>query len=166
MKLTRVTLLAAYALMAVPTAGANGPVPSGLCTAQETAWLSCTTSRQRWIGLCGKPPRTLQYRFGQPGRLELQFPDDPADGTHRMLFASYARYQTERVEVRFDNQGTEYVLFDYAEGGVRRAGLRVATADDKERELVCVGRITSRLGELRSLLKCDADSALNGGKCP
>jgi hypothetical protein len=165
LKLALVRLLAAYATMLVPTAGANGPLPNGLCTAQETAWFSCTTSRQRWIGLCGNAPRELQYRFGRPGVIELQFPDNPADGIHRMVFAHYARYQTDRVEVRFDNQRTDYVLFDYSEGGVRRAGVRVTTADTKEREFSCVGRITSRLGELRNMLKCDADNALNGGKC-
>lgn len=83
-----------------------------------------------------------------------------------MVYAHYARFQTDRVEVRFENQGSEYVLFDYSEGRTRRAGVRVTTADDKEREFACAGRITSRLGELRNVLRCDADSALNGGKCP
>jgi hypothetical protein len=166
LKLALLKSLAAGAVMLAPSADANGPASSGLCTAQETAWLSCITSRQRWIGLCGNSPRALQYRFGRPGALELQVPDDPADGVRRMLFAHYARYQTDRVEVRFENQGTDYVLFDHSEAGVRRAGVRVVTADAKERELVCVGPIASRLGELRKTLKCDADNALNGGKCP
>lgn len=158
-------LAACGAMLAVP-AGASGAPAKGLCAPHETTWLACTTSRQRWIGLCGSAAQALQYRFGRPGAVELRFPDDPADGPQRMVFAHYARFQTDRVEVRFENQGNDYVLFDYHEGRTRRTGVRVTTADDREREFTCAGRVVSRLGELRTLLKCDAESALNGGQCP
>ena len=63
-------------------------------------------------------------------------------------------------------QGRDYAVFDYREDGQRRAGVRVTTADAKEREIACTGRVTSRVIELKGVLKCDADSALNGGSCP
>jgi hypothetical protein len=145
---------------------ANGPAAPGLCGAQETAFFACPVARGRFIGLCGSTAKALQYRFGRVGAVELQLPDSAAAGADRMLFAHYSRYQTDRVEVRFENQGSEYLIFDYVEDGRRRAGVRVTMPDAKEREIACTGRATSRLVELESVLKCDADSALNGGKCP
>lgn len=145
-------------------AAAGQPVP-GLCAAHETSYFACRSARARWIGLCGTPGKALQYRFGAVGAVELQFPETPAQGFDQMLFAHYGRYQTDRVEVRFENQGSEYVIFDHREHGRRVAGVRVTAAGAKETEIACAGRVTSRLVELKSLLQCDAESALNGGAC-
>lgn len=152
------------ALCAAPVT-ANGPAVLGLCAAHEATQFACPMARGRWIGLCGTPPKALQYRFGRADAVELQFPDDAAKGAEQMLFAHYSRYQTERFEVRFENRGSEYVVFDYMEAGRRRAGVRVTTEGAKERELACIGRVTGRLGALEGVLKCDADNALNGGAC-
>ena len=144
---------------------AAGQTVPGLCAAHETSYFACRSARARWIGLCGTPGKALQYRFGAVGAVELQFPETPAQGFDQMLFAHYGRYQTDRVEVRFENQGSEYVIFDHREHGRRVAGVRVTAAGAKETEIACAGRVTSRLVELKSLLQCDADSALNGGAC-
>jgi hypothetical protein len=155
----------ALATCAAP-AVADGQAAPTLCGAQETAYFSCSTARGRSIGLCGSGAGALQYRFGRAGAVELQFPDDPAAGTSQMLFAQYSRYQTERLEIRFENRGSEYVVFDYLEHGRRSAGVRVTMLDAKEHQITCSGRVTSRVAELKGLLRCDADSALNGGNCP
>ena len=144
---------------------AAGQTVPGLCTAHETSYFACRSARARWIGLCGTPGKALQYRFGAVDAVELQYPETAAQGFDHMLFAHYGRYQTDRVEVRFENQGSEYVVFDHHENGRRVAGVRVTAAGAKETEIVCVGRVTSRLVELTNLLKCDAESALNGGAC-
>jgi len=163
MRLTR--WVAAAAIAAAAPACADGtPPPVGLCASPEKVFFACMTASSRWISLCGTPPSALQYRFGRAAP-ELQFPERAADGMKRFLFAHYGRYQTERIELRFDNQGAEYVLFDYQESGKHTAGVRVVTGG-KSREFACSGPIASRLGELQPLLQCDADSALNGGNCP
>ncbi len=82
-----------------------------------------------------------------------------------LWLAHYARFQTERVELSFQNDGVNYALFDYLEAGQRTAGVRVTTTDGKERELACSGPITGRLGPLVKQLPCDADNALNEGAC-
>lgn len=82
-----------------------------------------------------------------------------------MLFSHYVRYQTDRVEIRFITRGVEYILFDHVEDGLRRAGVRVTTADSKEHEFACMRPPTGRLAELEGLLACDPDSSLNGGVC-
>lgn len=99
------------------------------------------------------------------GRIALTYPQDASAGVSSFLFAHYFRFQTDRTEVGFRNQRVEYAIFDYTEDGRRRAGVRVTTADGKETELLCSGPITSRLAELKAVLRCDADNALNGGSC-
>ena len=145
-------------------AQANGVSVPGLCGAGETSYFTCQTTKNRWIGLCGTD-RSLQYRFGTAARTELRYPEDPASGSASFLFAHYFRAQTDRTEVTFRNQGVEYAVFDYTEDRKRRAGVRVSAPDRKEVEIVCTGKVTSRLAELKGVLKCDADNALNGGGC-
>jgi hypothetical protein len=160
-------VLAAAALLAALAACTHADrVPAaGLCTAGETTYFACPTTKSRWISLCGTPSGSLQYRFGTPAKAELRYPSDPASGSAGFLFAHYFRFQTDRTEVTFRNQGVEYAVFDYSEDRTRRSGVRVTSAEGKDTELVCSGGITSRLPELKGVLKCDADNALNGGSC-
>jgi hypothetical protein len=154
-------------LLCTGSAAADGEANfAGLCSAQEAVYFACSTATTRWISLCGTAAGALQYRFGRSGAVELQYPARAIDGASRMMFARYSRHETERVEVRFENHGADYVLFDYQEGAQRTAGVRVTTAGGKERDIVCSGPVASRLGELKTALRCDADSALNGGQCP
>jgi hypothetical protein len=139
--------------------------PSAPCAASETTYFSCPVTRGRSVALCGAADQSVRYRFGRPGAIELQYPQEASGSAGQMFYAHYSRYQTDRFEVRFNNQGTEYVVFDYHEDGRHRAGVRVTGADAKEREVICTGRIASRIGELKDRLPCDADSALNGGAC-
>lgn len=155
------SLLALVTLMA--QADASGD--QGLCRAPETAFFNCRTGNKAHVSLCAPRPKALQYRYGATGKA-FAFPQEVADSSGRFRMASYARFAVERTEVTFSNSGVDYALFDYTEDGVRRAGVRVIMADGKEHEFLCKGRIDSRLAELKTVLQCDADSALNGGTCP
>ena len=146
----------------------------GLCAAGETVFLACQVAGKdgagntaRWINLCGNPPQSLQYRFGRAGKIELQYPPDAAHGVQKFWFAHYMRLQTDRVEIRFRQRGTEYILFDYLEeGNQRQTGVRITTPGGSEHELSCADHVTTRLRDLKPVLRCDADSALNLGGCP
>lgn len=151
------------AMLGGAPAMAGGNATYSLCTPHESTWFSCPVARGRSVALCGTPGLSPQYRFGRSGAVEMRFPEQGVEGA--MLFAHYARYQTDRIEIRFTNQGVEYVVFDHIENGRKRAGVRVTTADSKEREVVCTGSTKSRLSELEGVLACDRDSALNGGVC-
>jgi hypothetical protein len=157
---------AACALLALLTSQSHAAAAAaGLCAATETTFFACNTSHAKSISLCGTPPRTLQYRFGAAQRPELRFPSDPSAGAASFLYAHYFRYQTDRTEVTFHNQSVDYAVFDYTEDGKRRAGVRVTPAGGRETERVCSGPIINRLGELKAVLRCDPDNALNGGGC-
>ncbi len=151
-------------LAVVAATQAHAARAQSLCAKDETTYFSCPASNGRSINLCGKPDQTLQYRFGRPGRAELTFPARPEDGIDTFRYAHYFRAQVDRFELRFDNAGVEYVLFDYAESGRRQAGVTVTVAG-KESSVACRGPVRSRLGELEGKLKCDTESALTGGAC-
>lgn len=151
-------------LFMVAASQAHAARAQSLCAKDETTYFSCPAGHGRSINLCGKSAQTLQYRFGKPGRVELAFPARPEDGADAFRYAHYSRFQVDRFELRFDNAGTEYVLFDYIESGRREAGVGV-TQGGKEISVSCRRPVRSRLAELEGKLKCDTESALTGGAC-
>ena len=92
-------------------------------------------------------------------------PNPASPATQALRFAHYSRAQTERYEVSFVNVGTRYAVFDYTEGRTRSAGVQVQAPGQPGRQLLCSGRIHSRIETLASRLPCDADNALNLGSC-
>ena len=166
MKPREPALLAIAIGLCAEAIAAGPPVTASLCAPQETTYFSCLVARERSVALCGLSGGGVQSRFGRAAAIELRFPDASATTTDPLRIAHYSRYQTERFEVRFENRGTDYVVFDYTEEQRRSAGVRLTMGDGKERELACAGRVHSRMNELQGLLPCDPDSALNGGSCP
>ena len=155
------TLLLAW-LCTLPSPAHAG----GQCGTQETTYFSCDTAKHKTISLCGATPSALQYRYGKPAQVELQFPDKPSDGVNQLRYAHYSRFQTDRSEVTFSRGGVDYAVFDYTEQGKRTAGVHITLADGSEHEVPCAGPIEGRLSTLAKSLRCDADNALNGGNCP
>jgi hypothetical protein len=153
-------------LLASFAAWAEAGPPEGLCVPSEKTFFSCRIRDGRWISLCGAPPASLQYRFGKREHIELRFPEKAEEGPSKLRYAHYFRFQTERAEIAFDNQGVAYAVYDYTEKRKRDAGARVDLPGGKTREFACAGRIVSRLSELEKVLPCDADNALNLGGCP
>jgi hypothetical protein len=147
-------------------AHAAQPAVGSLCHAPETTYFSCRTARHKTVSLCGNLPSSLQYRYGKPVQVALRFPADAALGSKQLGYAHYSRYQTERTEITFSHVDTDYSVFDYTEDGVRHAGVRIAMADGREREIRCAGPIRGELAPLGKSLRCDSDNALNGGQCP
>lgn len=163
----RPTLCLCVSLLALASldAQADARGGQGLCRASEAVFFNCQTVNNAHVSLCASQPGALQYRYGVRGKAFV-FPQDMAGSSGRFRMASYARFGVERTEVTFSNSGVDYALFDDTEHGVHRAGVRVVTADGKEQAFFCKGRIDSRLAELKAVLRCDADHALNGGACP
>lgn len=134
---------------------------STLCQTDESVWFSCRIGPTRIVSLCGTA-NTLQYRFGTPRRLELQFPAVAGEGHSASRWAHHSRLQADRTEVSFRHGGVDYTLFDCTEGRHREAGVDVAST----RQLHCADAPQGRLDLLKDKLPCDEDSALNLGQCP
>jgi hypothetical protein len=144
-----------------------------LCRAEEQNFFTCiVTGSAKVISLCGSKSLDarrgyLQYRFGKPGAVELQYPRDRANTQRVFRYAHYIRAQVDRAEITFDNEGYSYVIFDYYEGdikpSVRESGVRIRRhgPNTKETELTCDGKPTSKLGSLESIVPRDNDNPLN-----
>jgi hypothetical protein len=154
-----------FAALVLLMLAAGGAAGAGLCTAAETAFFSCQTAGKKWIGVCGSPSGAVQYRFGRPGRIELAYPADPADAADSLYLTHYTRFQVDRSELTFTNQGVGYAVFAYRERGRRSAGVRMTLAPGKDREIACAGPIASALPKLHGVLGCDPDNALSLGEC-
>ncbi|GLQ91195.1 hypothetical protein GCM10007901_01450 [Dyella acidisoli] len=165
MHLIRSCKLATLGLLCWTSVGLTQPPPQGsLCRPPEKTYYSCHTVNHKIMSLCGALPGALQYRFGTPGKIELQYPDKAADGTKLMRYAYYFRFQTNYSEVVFDHNGYSYTVFDYDEndyGERHSAGVRVAGSNGVEHEVKCKEPVDGDLVQPGKYLKCDPDNALN-----
>lgn len=145
-----------------------GAAESPLCDRDHPTVFGCAVSGGKAVALCGKPPQWLQYRFGTAARVELAFPKDAEHGARELRYAEYFRLDTQRTEVSFEIGGYRYSLFDGAEHDQRSAGVSVEATQTGGRsaEWRCTGPIHGDLQQLKSMLPCDADSALQMGACP
>jgi hypothetical protein len=147
--------------------------PSSLCRAEEQVIFTCVAAGSaKLVSLCGSKLLDhrrgyLQYRYGKPGAIELQFPLARANTQLAFRYAHYFRAQVDRTEISFDNQDYRYTLFDYYDGDVKPviavAGVRVGKHGTKgqETELRCQSRPASKLGFLETVIRRDYDNALN-----
>jgi hypothetical protein len=143
--------------------------PASLCQAPEVTHFTCQTSAKKTISLCSAGDKSLQYRFGKPQAVELQFPKEISEGAQKFKYAHYFRPQTDYWELRFTNNDVSYTLFERWADGKKSAGVEVKLATDKdgtEKQITCVGRFVSKLEVLKTIVPCDTDSALNLGGCP
>ena len=160
-------VLPALLVVACCTAGADT-----LCGAGEQVAFSCRIGKSRKIvSLCASPALTrdtgsLTYRFGLPGRVELQFPRGHAEGAARQFrYAHYFRAQIDRTEVSFFLGSVKYTIFSYYEAGEAPPmleGVRVSQPG-RNTEFVCSGSAVVDFSMLEQSLLCDGENAL--GSC-
>lgn len=151
------------------THGQALPARASLCHAPEVTYFSCQTSAKKTISLCGNASNALQYRFGKPRAVELQFPKDSTDGAKQFKYSHFFRPQTDYWELRFANNNVNYTVFERWNDGKKTGGVEIRLANAKEgqeEQIACVGKFSSKLDALKSIVPCDADSALNMGNCP
>ncbi len=144
-----------------------------LCSDGEQVIFSCVVDRSgKQVSLCGAKELDrrrgyLQYRFGTPGAIELQFPRDRANTQRAFRHAHYFRAQVDRTETTFDNSGYRYVMYSYYDGDtkpvVREAGVRVQRhgTTDRATELPCRAEPIAKFSGLESILTRDNDNPLN-----
>ena len=131
--------------------------PNSLCAKAERIVFSCLTKRSgvrstgvssRIVSLCAsrdldKERGYLQYRYGLPGKVELEFPSSRT-GTQQMFqYTHYMRYQVDLTEINFTIDGYQYQIFDDYNGEekprISTEGVSV-TAPGKPREVSFVCR--------------------------
>ena len=140
----------------------GAPPATSLCENSEQVIFSCRVKRgAKLVSLCGSRDLTkdrgyVQYRFGLPGRIELEFPKQRASTQRAFKYSHYFRAQFDMTEISFTSDGYEYAIFDDYSGeqkpARREQGIRiVAPNNGKEVTLSCQGSAKanySNLGEI------------------
>jgi hypothetical protein len=144
---------------------------NSLCARTEHIIFSCRTksatkrpanSSGKIVSLCASPDLGreqgyLQYRYGLPGKIELEFPQSRI-GTQQMFhYTHYFRYQVDLTEISFNVDDYQYTVFDDYNGeekpAISREGVSV-TAPGKEKEVsfTCLGRAKADYSKLQDVL--------------
>jgi hypothetical protein len=178
------TLLFLFALIVIcVVAGANlwpslaGPTPSlqpnalqpnSLCAKDERIIFSCPVKRpEKIVSVCASKDLTsergyLQYRFGLPGKIELEYPKDRTGTQQKFKYNHYFRAQFDMTEIGFTIDGYEYSVFNDYNGEEKPAisaqGVSVtAPGKPKEVSFVCRTKPKADYSDLQAVLPSDQE---------
>ena len=141
--------------------------PTSLCAKDEKVVFSCPLRRStKIVSLCSSQKLTkdagyLQYRFGVPGKIELEFPDVRDDSLKAFKYSHYFRAKVDSTEVSFSRNGYTYAVLDEYNGEekpvVSEQGLTV-TAENSKKELkyLCRMKPTADYGALPDVFENSA----------
>jgi hypothetical protein len=137
-----------------------------LCAKEERVIFSCPVKRPaRIVSLCSSQELTsgkgyVQYRFGLPGRLELEYPKDRSGSQAKFRYTHYFRAQVDLTEISFSVNGYQYQITDDYNGEEKPAqslqGVSVtAPGKSKEVSFVCRTKPKADYTDLELVLATD-----------
>ena len=91
---------------------AAAPQPNTLCAKDERVIFSCPVKRPaKIVSVCASKDLTgdrgyLQYRFGLPGKIELEYPKDRNGTQQKFKYSHYFRAQFDMTSINFTIDGT------------------------------------------------------------
>ena len=93
-----------------------------LCAKGERVIFACMLKQPaKIVSVCASKNLTsetgyLQYRFGSPGKVELEFPKDRTGTQQNFKYNHYFRARVDLTEINFSVDGAEYSVFDDYQG--------------------------------------------------
>jgi hypothetical protein len=142
-----------------PPAGSSSVVqlqPGSLCERGEKIVFSCTVGKSpKTVSLCSSRVLTkdtgyMKYRFGLPGKIELEYPKEQKLARDAFKYTHYFRYQVDYTSISFTLEGHEYMVWDDYNGEEKYSakGLTITPPSGKEVTLKCRGRAKAQYGDL------------------
>ena len=142
--------------------------PGTLCEAGERIIFSCPVKRPaKIVSLCASKDLTnergyVQYRFGLPGKVELEYPKERIGTQEKFHYMHYFRAQFDLTEISFTNNGYEYQITDDYNGEEKPAqsiqGVNVtAPGKPKELSLSCRTKPKADYTDLQAVLSLTND---------
>lgn len=129
-----------------------------LCEKDEKIVFSCPiTKPAKIVSLCSSKQLTkeqgyLQYRFGLPGKIELQFPKQREHTQTAFKYSHYFRAHFDLTEISFTQAGHQYAIFDDYNGEEKpirhEQGIKITPPNGKELTLTCRGKAKAQYGDL------------------
>lgn len=159
----RLILVAAAIVCIVAVTAASGPNTfplqgGSLCESTEKIVFSCTAGKtSKIVSLCSSKELTkdrgyMQYRFGLPGRIELEFPKQREHTQSAFKYSHYFRAQFDQTEISFTTNEYEYAIFDDYNGEQKPAqheqGIKIRPPIGSEVTLTCHGKAKADYGDL------------------
>ena len=92
--------------------------PNSLCAKDERIIFSCPTKRPaKIVSVCASKDLTndrgyIQYRFGLPAKVELEFPKERSGSQQKFQYSHYFRARVDHTEISFTVNGYEYQVTD------------------------------------------------------
>ena len=137
--------------------------PNSLCAKDERIIFSCPVKRPaKIVSICATKDLTgdrgyLQYRFGLPGKIELEYPKDRTGTQQKFKYTHYFRAQVDLTEIGFTIDGYEYSVFNDYNGEEKPAissqGVSVtAPGKPKEVSFVCRTKPKTDYSDLQAVL--------------
>jgi len=142
--------------------------PNTLCGRDERVIFSCPLKRPaKIVSVCSSKDLTsergyLQYRFGLPGKIELEFPKDRTGTQEKFHYTHYFRARVDLTEISFSINGYEYQVTDDYNGEEKPAqiiqGVSVtAPGKPKEVSFVCRAKPKADYTDLQAVLLSGQD---------
>lgn len=139
------------------------PQPRTLCAKDERVIFSCAVKRPaKIVSVCASKDLTsdqgyLQYRFGLPGKIELEYPKDRNGSQEKFQYTHYFRAQFDLTAINFNIDGYEYSVFDDYNGEekpvVSSEGVSVtAPGKPKQVSFVCRTKPIADYTDLQAVL--------------
>lgn len=141
---------------------------NSLCAKTEHIIFSCQVRRSgtrkgstKFASLCAsvdldKEHGYLQYRFGLPGKVELEFPESRTGTQQKFQYTHYMRYQVDLTEINFANDDYQYQIFDTYNGEekppISTEGVTVSTSGKKDVSYACRGKVKADYSKLGDVL--------------
>ncbi len=142
--------------------------PNTLCAKDERIIFSCPVKKPaKIVSVCASRDLTgdrgyLQYRFGLPGKVELEYPKDRKGTQEKFHYTHYFRAQFDLTSINFTIDGYEYSVFDDYNGeekpAVSSQGVSVtAPGKPKEVSFVCRTKPKADYTDLQAVLPSDQE---------
>ena len=141
---------------------------NSLCGKGEKVVFSCPVKRStKTLSLCAsaklsKTEGYLQYRFGVPGKIDLEYPNDRTGSREAFSYSHYFRAKVDLTEISFSVNGYGYTVFDNYNGeekpAISEQGVTVTSSNDqKEVTYSCRTRAKVDFADLPEVLKNISD---------
>src|SRR6185436_55478 len=141
--------------------------PNTLCTKDERVIFACALRRPaKIVSICASKNLTretgyLQYRFGLPAKIELEYPKDRAGTQDKFEYTHYMRALVDLNEIKFSVDGVDYSVEDDYNGEEKPAqsleGLTISWPNTNQKEVryTCRTKPKTDYTDLQAILKQD-----------
>ncbi len=138
---------------------------TSLCARNEKTIWSCETANRKIVSVCGskqldKQRGYIQYRFGGPGRVELEYPQQRQNTQTAFAYFRYTRPLVTYLGLRFKINEHAYEVYDNsneeegAGGGGSEAGVTVTPAGNTAKmvDYRCRKNVVHHLTDLEEIV--------------